>query len=80
MGHVQPLRMSEDQVRIAGVLRLPFAHHVNHLDPTQDRPSGCHRLKPEHRSDPSLDGAMILFNAVVQVSTSPDPDRLQVAS
>jgi hypothetical protein len=66
--------------RIAGGLRLSFAHPVNHLDPTQDRPSGCHRLKPEHRSDPSLDGTMILFDAIVQVGISPDPDRLQLPS
>ena len=72
--------LSERRLPIAGVFRLLLAHHVNHLDPTQDRPSGCHRLKPEHRSDPSLDGTIILFDAIVQVSTSPDPDRLQLLS
>jgi hypothetical protein len=69
----------ERQLLSAGVSRLSLAHHVNHLDPTQDCPSGCHRLKSEHRPDPSLDGAMILFDAIVQVSTLPDPDRLQFA-
>jgi hypothetical protein len=29
LGELQPL--------FAGVLRLLFAHHINHLDPTQDR-------------------------------------------
>ncbi len=61
-------------------LRLSFTHHVNHLDPTQDRPSGCHRLKPEHRSNPSLDGAMVLLDTIVKITALPDPDRLQIAS
>jgi hypothetical protein len=66
-------------LRIAGILPLLFAHHVNHLNPAQDRPSGRHRLEPEHRSNAPLDGAMILFNAIVEVGTLPDLDRLQFA-
>ena len=62
----------------AGVIRLSFAHHVNHLDPTQDRPSGCHRLEPGR--NPPLDGAVVLFDAIVQICILPYPDRRQLAT
>jgi hypothetical protein len=52
---------------------------VNQLNPTYDRPSGRHRLEPEHRPDPPFDGTVILLDAIVQVGTLPDPDRLQFA-
>lgn len=64
----------------AGEARLPFTHHVEHLDSTYDRPSGCRRLKGEHRSDSSFEGTVILFDAIVWVGTLPDPDWLQFAS
>jgi hypothetical protein len=61
-------------------LRLSFAHYVDHLDLTLDRASAAHWPEPEHWSDPPLDGAMILFDAIVQVGTLPDPDRPQFLS
>jgi hypothetical protein len=71
--------LSERRLPIAGILRLSFAHHVDHLDPAQNCPSGRHRLEPEHRSNPPSDGAMILFDTMIQIRTLPDPDRLQFA-
>jgi hypothetical protein len=63
----KPLELlNEREMWIASVRRLSFAHHVNHLDLTQDRPSGCHRLKSEHWLDLSLDRAMILLEAVLR--------------
>src|SRR5687768_9082379 len=77
----KPLKLlSERQLLSAGVLCLSLAHHVNHLNPTQDHPSGCHRLEPEHGPDPSLDGAVILLDAIIQIGTLPDPDWLQRTS
>ena len=64
---------------MTGILRLSFAHHVHHLDATQDRASGFCRLESEHRSDPSFDGTMILFDPIVEVGTLPDLHRLQFA-
>ncbi len=64
----------------AGILRLLFAHHVDHLDPTQDRTGAGDRLKAEHWPHSPLNSAMILFNAVIAVGTLPDPDRPQFAS
>jgi hypothetical protein len=72
--------LGEGELRTAGILRLSFPYHVNHLDATQDRPSGCHRLESEHRSNPPLNSAMILLDAVIQVTALPDPNRLQFAS
>src|SRR4051794_7428548 len=63
---------------IAGVLRLLFAHHVDHLDPTKDRTSTVSALEPEHRSNSAFDGAMILLDAVIQVGTLSNANRLQI--
>ncbi len=71
--------LCERGLRIPGVDRLLLAHHVDHLDPAQDHSSAVHRLEPEHWPHSPLDGSMILFDAIVQVGTSPDPDRLQLA-
>ena len=38
--------LGERRLLIAGILRLLFAHHVDHLDPTQDRTGAGDRLKP----------------------------------
>ena len=62
---------------MTGILRLSFAHHVNHLDPTEDHTSAAHRLETKHRSHTAFDGAVILLDAVVEVLTLPDPDRLE---
>ena len=67
-------------MRIAGIFRLSFPHHVNHLDAAQDRPRGRYRLEPEHRSNAPLDGAMILLDAIIEVGTLPDLDWFQLAS
>jgi hypothetical protein len=69
---------SEGRLRIADVLRLLLAHHVSHLDPAQDHTGRGHTLETKHRSNPPLDGAMILLDAIVQVGTLPDADRLQL--
>jgi hypothetical protein len=59
------------------MLRLSFADHVNHFDPTEDRASAGYGLESEHRSNPPLNRAMILFDAIIEVSTLPDPDWLE---
>ncbi len=59
------------------MLRLSFADHVNHFDPTQDRASAGYGLESEHRSNPPLNRAMILFDAIIEVSTLPDPNWLE---
>jgi hypothetical protein len=53
---------------------------VHHLDAAQDHSRGCHRLEPEHRSDPAFNGAMILLNAVIQVGTLSNANGLQFSS
>ena len=72
--------LRERRLLSAGVFCLSFSHHVNHLDPTQDYPRGRHRLEPEHRPHSPLDGTMVLLDAIIEVGTLPDPDRLQLAS
>src|SRR3712207_894300 len=57
-----------------------LAHHMHHPDPAQAHTSAVHRLEPEHRPHSPFDRPMILLNAIVQVGTSPDQDRLQLAS
>jgi hypothetical protein len=79
-GNEQLKLLSERGLRIAGVLSLSFAHHVNHLNAIQDHSSGRRRLESKHRSDTPLDGPMILFNAVIEVGTLPNPNRLEAAS
>jgi len=84
--HPQTLRsqgaelLGKGQPRTAGVLRLSFAHHVNHLDPAQDHTSAANRPELEHRPNPALASAMILFDPIVEVGTLPDPDRLELPS
>jgi hypothetical protein len=70
---------ARDSCELRAYFACPFPHHVNHLDAAQDRPSGRDRLEPKHWSNPALDGPMILLDAIVQVGTLPDPDRLQIA-
>ncbi len=64
---------------IAGILRLLFAHHVDHFDSTQDHSRGRHRLEPEHRPHSPLDGAVILLDPIIEVGTLPNTDRLELA-
>jgi hypothetical protein len=72
--------LREGRLRIPGILRLSFAHHVDHLDSTQHHPRRGSRLEAEHRPNPPLDSTMILLDAIVEVGTLPDSDRLQLAS
>jgi hypothetical protein len=65
---------------MTGILRLSFAHHVDHLDATQDHPGTVSGLKTEHRTHAAFDSAVILLDAVVEILTLPDPDRLEPAS
>jgi hypothetical protein len=67
------------KIRIADILRLSFAHHVNHFDPAQDHTSAVQRLEPEHWPDPPLGRPMILLDPVVQIAALVDPDRFQLA-
>ncbi len=71
--------LGQRRLPTAGILRLPFAHHVNHFDPAQDRPSRCHRLQPEHRTNSALDGTMILLDPIIEIGALSDPDRLHLA-
>lgn len=68
--------LGERWLPIAGILRLLFAHHVDHLDPFQDRTGTARGLKPEHGADPPLSGTMILLDPIVEVATLTDADRL----
>ena len=68
------------RLRIAGILRLSFPHHVDQLDATQNYTCTRNRLKAEHGSDPPLVGAVVLLDTIIQVGTSPDVDRLQMVS
>ncbi len=72
--------LRERRLRIPGILRLSFAHHVDHLDAAQDGASAIHGLEPHHRANPPLDGPMILFDPIVEVTTVPDADRLALPS
>jgi hypothetical protein len=70
--------LGEGRLRIAGILRLLFAHHVDQLDPTKDDVGTGHRLKAEHWSDAPLDRSMILLNPIIQVAAPANADRLQL--
>jgi hypothetical protein len=77
----EPLELlSERRLLSAGVFRLSFSHHVHHFDAAQDRASATHGFEPHHRAHPPLDGPMVLLNAVVEVGTLPDADRLELPS
>jgi hypothetical protein len=65
-------------MQIAGILRLLFAHHVDHLDASQDRTRTANGLKPEYRPHPCLNGPMILLDAIVQIRTLPNVNGFQV--
>ena len=74
----EPLELlSERQVLSAGVFRLSLLHHVHHFNPAQDGASATHGLEPHHRVHSPLDGTVILLNAIVEVSTLSDADRLE---
>lgn len=57
--------LGERRVRIEGVPRLSFAHHVDHLDAGQGDSGGVRRFEIEHRPHPALDAPMILLDAVI---------------
>jgi hypothetical protein len=63
-----------------GTLCLSFAHHGDHLDSTQDYTCMVGRLEAQHRSNPFLDGVVILPDPVIEIGTLPAPDWLQLAS
>ena len=46
----------------------------------EDHTGSDHGLEAQHRPHSPLDGAVILFDGIVQVGTLPDPDWLQLAS
>jgi hypothetical protein len=72
--------LGQGRLRIKGILRLLFAHHMDHLDAAEDRPWAINGLEPEHQPHPSLDGPMILLNPIVQVAALANPDRRQLPS
>jgi hypothetical protein len=49
------------------------------FDAAKNDPRTVDDFEAEHRTDPPLDGPVILFDAVVQVLALPDADRLQPA-
>ena len=53
---------------------------MDHLNAAQDHTGTDNRLKPEHRPHSPLDSTVILLDAIVEVGTLPDSDRLQLAS
>jgi hypothetical protein len=72
--------LGERHLLPAGVLRLTFAHHVDQLDAAQDHAGAGNGFEAEHRSHSAFDGAVILLDAITEVLTLPDPDRLEPAS
>jgi hypothetical protein len=72
--------LGKGRLRIAGILRLLFAHHGDQLDPTKDHAGTGDGLKAEHRPDAPFDGSMILLNPIIQVGALSDPNWLQFAS
>jgi len=72
--------LGERQLPIAGIFRLLFAQHMDQLDATQDHAGTVNGLEAGHQSHASFDGAVILLDAVIEVLTLPDPDRLEPAS
>ena len=72
--------LGERQLLPAGIFRLLVAHHMDQLDATQDHAGTVSGLEAEHRTHTAFDDAVILLNAVVEVLTLPDPDRLEPAS
>jgi hypothetical protein len=53
---------------------------VEHLNTTEDRASAGYGLEAKHWPGPPFDGAVILLDAIVQVGTLTDADRLQLPS
>ncbi|MBB3019130.1 hypothetical protein FHR70_002184 [Microvirga lupini] len=60
------------------VLRLSFSHHMNHLNAVQDHASARRGPEAQHRANPTLDRAVILLNAIIEILTLPDADRLEL--
>jgi hypothetical protein len=52
----------------AGIVRLLFAHHMDHFDPTQDHTRAGNGLEAEHRPDSSFDASVVLLNAIIEVT------------
>jgi hypothetical protein len=72
--------LGERQLLLAGIFRLLFTHHMDQLDTTQDHVGAVSGLEAEHRTHTAFDGTVILLNAIVEITTLPDPDRLEPAS
>jgi hypothetical protein len=53
---------------------------MDQLDATEDHAGAVNGLEAEHRTHTALDGAVILLDAVIEVLTLPDPDRLELTS
>jgi hypothetical protein len=71
--------LGQKWLQIAGTLRLPLAHRVNHLNPSQNRASTIQRLEADHRPAPMFHGTMILLGPVVRKVALTDPDRFRLA-
>jgi hypothetical protein len=69
----------ERQLLTAGIFRLLFTHHMDQLDAAQDHAGAFSGLEPEHRTHAAFDGAVILLDAVIEVLTLSDSDRLEPA-
>jgi hypothetical protein len=77
----EPLELfSERRLLSAGVFRLSFSHHVHHFDAAQHSASAIHGLEPHHRTNPPLDGSMILLNPIIEVGTLPEADWREFSS
>jgi hypothetical protein len=72
--------LGERQLPTAGIFRLLFAHHMDQLDATQDHAGTVNGLEAENWTHAAFDGAVILLDALVEVLTLPDPDRLEPMS
>lgn len=72
--------LGEGYLRTVGILRLSFAHHVDHLDAAQGSTRTASGLKPEHRPDSPFDRPMVLLNAIVEVGALPDANGFQTVT
>jgi hypothetical protein len=72
--------LSARQLLLAGIFRLPLAHHMDQLNATQDHAVTGSGFEAEHRTHTAFDGTAILLNPIIEILTLPDLNRFEPAS
>jgi hypothetical protein len=67
MLYIQQVELPLKSLSDVAISHFPLGDHVHELDSTQQDMRKTKILEPEHRSSPSLDRPMVLFDDVVQV-------------